>query len=98
MPLSRRQFFQRLVKPREKTPEEREERYALMQNYLRSSLLPYDFCLTSAQETELFAAVRAALEESNDEELFSSMLRFKVEEIADRKIRVWRDENQLNQQ
>ena len=98
MSLSRRQFFRRLVRPGEKTPEEREARYELMHNYVRTNLFPYDFCLTAAQETELFATVRAALEETNDEELFSSILRFKVEEVADRKIRLWRDENQLNEQ
>jgi hypothetical protein len=98
MSLSRRQFFRRLVKPGEKTREERERRYELMDNYLRTNLLPYDFCLTAGQEAELFATVRSALEETNDEELFSSILRFKVEEVADRKIRLWRDENQLKEQ
>jgi hypothetical protein len=86
------------VKPGQKTREEREERYELMHNYVRTSLFPYDFSLTAVQEAELFAAVRSALEETNDEELFSSILRFKVEEVADRKIRFWRDENQLNEQ
>jgi hypothetical protein len=98
MSLSRRQFFRRLVKPGEKTPEDREVRYELMHNYVRTNLLPYDFCLTAAQEADLFATVRSALEETNDEELFSAILRFKVEEVADRKIRRWRDENQLNEQ
>jgi len=69
-----------------------------MHNHVRTNILPYDFCLTASQETELFATVRSALEQTNDEELFSSILRFKVEEVADRKIRLWRDENQLNEQ
>jgi len=98
MSLSRRQFFRRLVKPAERTREEREGRYELMDHYVRTNLLPYDFALTAVQEAELFATVRSALEETNDEELFSSILRFKVEEFADRKIRRWRDENQLNEQ
>lgn len=46
----------------------------------------------------MFASVRSALEETSDEELFSSILRFKVEEVVDRKIRLWRDENLLNEQ
>jgi hypothetical protein len=46
----------------------------------------------------LFAAVRSALEETNDEELFSAILRFKVEEVVDSKIRSWREENQLKEQ
>jgi hypothetical protein len=97
MSLSRRQFFRRLVKPGEKTREEREARYEIMYNYVRTNLLPYDFSLMAAQGAELFATVRLALEETNDEELFSAILRFKVEEVADRKIRLWRDENQLNE-
>ena len=73
-------------------------RYELMHTYVRTHLLPYDFALTASQESELFASVRSALEETNDEELFSAILRFKVEEVADRKIRQWREENQLKEQ
>ena len=69
-----------------------------MDTYVRTHLLPYDFGLTADQETELLSAVRSALEETSDEELFSAILRFKVEEVADRKIRRWRDENQLKEQ
>jgi hypothetical protein len=69
-----------------------------MDTYVRTHLLPYDFSLTEAQESELFAAVRSALEETNDEELFSAILRFKVEEVVDSKIRPWREENQLKEQ
>ena len=98
MSLSRRQFFRRLVKPGEKTREEREARYELMDTYVRTSLLPYDFALTADQEAEMFVAVRSALEETNDEELFSSILRFKVEEAVDRKIRPWREASQLKEQ
>jgi hypothetical protein len=98
MSFSRRQFFRRLVRPGEKTPQERRERYETMDAYVRTSLLPYDFSLTEEQEAELFAAVRADLEQTSDEELFSSILRFKVEEVADRKIRYWRDQNYLNEQ
>lgn len=98
MSLSRRQFFNRLVRPNQKTPEERRERYELMHTYVRTNLLPYDFSLNADQESELFEAVRADLDQTNDEELFSSILRFKVEEIVDRKIRPWRDHNYLKEQ
>jgi len=98
MSLSRRQFFRRLVNPGQKSPEERQSRYELMDTYVRTNLLPYDFGLTADQERELFASVRSALEETNDEELFSAILRFKVEEVVDRKIRRWRDEIQLKDQ
>jgi lipase chaperone LimK len=98
MSLSRRQFFRRLVKPGQKTREEREARYDLMDTHVRTHLLPYDFGLTADQEAELFACVRAALEETNDEELFSAILRFKVEEVVDGKIRPWREASLLNEQ
>jgi hypothetical protein len=98
MSLSRRQFFRRLVRPGQKAPEERLERYEAMDAYVRTDLLPYDFALTADQEKELFAAVRADLEETNDEELFSAILRFKVEEVVDRKIRMWREQNQMQEQ
>jgi hypothetical protein len=96
MSLSRRQFFRRIVQPGHKSPEERRARYELMDTYVRTSLLPYDFALTADQESELFASVRQALEETNDEELFSAILRFKVEEVVDRKIRTWRQENEAS--
>jgi len=60
--------------------------------------LPYDFGLTEAQEAELFAAVRAALEETGDEELFSAIIRFKVDEVVDSKIRPWREASYLDEE
>ena len=96
--LSRRQFFRRLVRPGEKTREERQSRYEVMDAYVRTNLLPYDFSLTAEQEAELLAAVRSGLEESNDEELFSAIVRFRVDEIVDSKVRPWRDAGQLNEQ
>ena len=98
MSLSRRQFFRRLMHPGQKTPEERQARYDLMDTYVRTHLLPYDFSLTAEQEAELLLAVRSALKETNDEELFSAIVRFSVEEVADRKIRQWREEDQLKHQ
>ena len=96
--LSRRQFFRRLVRPGEKTREERQARYEVMDAYVRTNLLPYDFSLTAEQEADLLAAVRSGLEESNDEELFSAIVRFRVDEIVDSKVRPWRDAGQLNEQ
>jgi len=68
-----------------------------MITYVRTELLPYDFSLTAEQETELYAAVRTALQETSDEELFSAIIRFKVDEVVDLKIRPWRDASQLNE-
>ena len=96
MSFSRRQFFRHIVRPGHKTPEERRTRYELMDDYVRTNLLPYDYALTAEQQAELFAAVRADLEQTNDEELFSAILRFRVEETVDRKIRHWREQHDLN--
>jgi len=68
-----------------------------MYAYVRTNLLPYDFSLTEEQEAELFATVRTSLEETGDEELFSAIIRFKVDEVVDSKIRPWRDASQLNE-
>ena len=68
-----------------------------MDTYVRTNLLPYDFGITAEQEAELFASVRSALEQTNDEELFSAILRFKVEEVVDSKIRPWREAGQLHE-
>ena len=69
-----------------------------MDAYVRTNLLPYDFSLTAPQEAELFAAVRAALEETGDDELFSALIRFKVDEVVDSKIRPWREASYLDDQ
>jgi len=97
MALSRRDFFRRMVKPGEKSRDERAARYEQLDQYVRTELLPYDFALTADQQEELFATVRKALEESTDEELFSAIIRFKVDEVVDAKVRPWREANRLNE-
>ena len=67
-----------------------------MASYVRTSLLPYDFSLTEAQEAELFAAVRAALEETGDDELFAGIIRYKIDQVVDSKIRPWREASYLD--
>lgn len=94
MPLSRRQFFQKLTNPAERTKDERRRRYELMDEYVRMNLLPYDIAYSEEQEHELRAAVRADLEQATDEELFSAIIRFRVEEVADRVVRVWREQSE----
>ena len=85
------------MKPGEKSREERIARYEEMEQYIRTEFFPYDFALTSAQQDELFATVRKALEETSDAELFSAIIRFTVDETVDRKIRPWREANRLNE-
>ncbi len=98
MALSRRQFFRRLLNPAEKSKAERAARFQVMETYVRTHLLPYDFSLTANQESELFAEVRSAIESTSDEELFSAVMHFKVEEVVDAKIRPWREESRLRSQ
>jgi hypothetical protein len=98
MSLSRRQFFRRFLNPLEKSREERAARYQMMEAYARTQLLPYDFALSEDQESELYATLRTALEETSDEELFSAIIRFKVEEVVDAKLRPWREESQARTQ
>ena len=98
MSLSRRQFFRRFLNPTEKTRAERAARYQMMESYVRTQLLPYDFSISAEQEYELFAEVRSALEQTGDEELFSAIIRFKVDEVVDSKIRPWRLESQTKDQ
>ena len=97
MSFSRRDFFRKIVKPGEKGRDERIARYEQMDLYVRTELLPYDFALTAEQQDELFATVRKALEETGDEELFSAIIRFKVDEIVDHKIRPWREANRISE-
>jgi hypothetical protein len=94
---SRRDFFRKIVKPGEKSREERLARYEMMDLYVRTELLPYDFALTAEQQDELLATVRKALEETGDEDLFSAIVRFKVDEVVDRKIRLWREANRISE-
>ena len=91
MSLSRRQFFRNLVKPEEKRSSSRQERYDQMESFVRTSLLPYDFAYTYAEEAELFAAVRSFLEGLGDAELFSEGLRLQVQELGLSKVQQWRN-------
>jgi hypothetical protein len=92
MSLSRRRFFEQFMRPGKKSPEERKVRYEMMEEYVRTQVVPPDSPLTARQEAELFNALRSALEETDDEELFSVVLHFKVEEVVDRQLRKWREE------
>jgi hypothetical protein len=98
MSLSRRQFFRRFWNPGEKTDVERSVRRETLRAYVRTHLLPYDFPLSAAQEAELFADVQRTLEQASDEELFSVLIRYRLEELVEDKIHPWREEDRLQQQ
>lgn len=98
MSLSRRQFFRRFWGPTDKSRPERLARYEVMETYVRTHLLPYDFSLSADQEAELFAGVRTALERASDNDLFSVFIRGQIEEVVETKIQPWREESRLKQQ
>ena len=91
MPLSRRQFFRRFINPGERTPQDRLMRYGVLDSYVRTHLLPYDFAVTDHQCAELAADVRRSLELMGDEDLFSSQAYRIVDSIAESKIGPWRE-------
>ena len=91
MPLSRRQFFRRFVNPSARTVQDRLMRYAVLDSYVRTHLLPYDFAVTDQQCDELFAEVRRTLEPMNDDELFSAEVYRTVDAVADAKLQPWRE-------
>src|SRR5262245_33077787 len=91
MALSRRQFFRRFLNPGERTPEQRQQRYSMLESYVRTNLLPYDFGLTDQQYSELISEVRSSLANTNDEELFSSNVYRLLDGVVDTKIQPWRE-------
>lgn len=99
MSLSRRQFFRRFWSTADERPRpDRGPRYEVMETYVRTHLLPYDFSLTAQQEAELFADVRASLEKASDDDLFSVVIRAQVEEVVEARIGPWREECRQHQQ
>ncbi len=98
MALSRRQFFSRFLNPIDKSNPDRVARYAVIENHVRTNLLPYDFAITAEQEKELLAAVRTALESAPNDELFSPYIRGRLEEVVESKIQPWREESHLQYQ
>ena len=91
MPLSRRQFFRRFLSPSERSAQERLTRYAVLESYVRTHLLPYDFAVTDEQLSELVAEVRVILGSTSDEDLFSPRIYNVIDGIVNAKIEPWRE-------
>jgi len=98
MPLSRRQFFRRFVNPGARTVQDRLTRYAAVDSYVRTHLLPYDFAVTDQQCSELYAEVRRTLEIMDDDELFAPEVYRTVDMVADGKLQPWREAYWLQDQ
>ena len=90
MPLSRRQFFRRLWNPSDKSNPRRAARYEELKSYVRTCCLPYDFSLTEWENAELFAEVQIALESASDDELFSDVIRVRIDKLVEGNIQFWR--------
>ena len=89
MPMSRRQFFRRFTGKEE--PRHQLNRAAAVDVYVRTNLLPYDFCLTDEQVEHLLGVVRSELAGGEGTE-FSSEERERMAAIAQETIRAWRED------
>ena len=89
MSLSRRHFFRSLL-PGDPHSPKRLERYAALETYVRTQLLPYDFELTDEQERQLMADVRSTLEKTSNDDLFSYAIRNRLEQLVEEKVHPWR--------
>ena len=83
MELSRRHFFRRLWSTGDRTQEERLARYAALESFARTQLLPYDFSLTDEQLSAMQAGVRFHLKATRDNELFAPEICVKLQKIVD---------------
>ena len=95
MELSRRHFFRRLWSTGDRTPEERQARYAVLESFARTQLLPYDYTLTESQLGVLMAGVRFHLKATRDQELFAPEICVKLQKIVDSMTDPWRQEHFL---
>jgi len=95
MELSRRHFFRRLWSTGDRTPEERQARYAVLESFARTQLLPYDFTLTESQLGVMTAGVRFHLKATRDSELFAPEICVKLQKIVDSMTEPWRQEHFL---
>jgi len=95
MSLSRRQFFRSLWNVNDPQSPKRLKRYEALETYARTQLFPYDFTLTDEQERELIQEVRSALEKTPNDELFSNVIRGRIEQIVETKIQPWRKDSDV---
>jgi len=90
MGLDRRQFFRRLVPGADKNSPRRIARYKDLEAYARMHLWPYDFELTEAQESQLVAVIREAMDNASNDDLFSTSMRGRIAELVQKTIEPWR--------
>jgi len=69
-----------------------ERRTSALDTYVRTNLLPYDFALTAEQTDDVLAAVRAFIQPTADDDVFSYERRQQMNQIVEETVRPWRDE------
>jgi hypothetical protein len=89
MEMSRRQFFKGITG--KEGPRREVNRAAAIDAFVRTNLLPYDFCLTDSQVEHLLRVVRSQLAEGQGSE-FSGEERQRMAAIAHETIEEWREE------
>jgi hypothetical protein len=89
MGMSRRQFFRGFTG--KEGPSRRLNRAAAVDAYVRTNLLPYDFCLTDEQVEHLLRTVRCELTGGDGSE-FSTEERQRMAAIAHETIQTWRED------
>ena len=89
MRMSRRQFFGGFTG--KERPRRQLNRAAAIDAFVRTNLLPYDFCLTDQQVEHLLGVVRSEMTEGDGTE-FSGEERQRMATIAQETIEPWRED------
>jgi hypothetical protein len=84
--VNRRQFFSGFWKSTKERPNSRRARaprYQALETYVVVDLIPYDLVLTSEQDQDLRAQVRALLNDTSDDTLFSMAVVKELEQMVE---------------
>ncbi len=84
--IDRRAFFSGLWKRRpqfQRTRAERKTRYKALETHVQLHFLPNDFALTEAEEAFLWSRVRALLELTDDQNLFSTGITKRLSQLVE---------------
>ena len=69
-----------------------EEKTSVLDTYVRTNLLPYDFGLTAEQTDQVLDAVRTGMQAAGDEDPFTYERRLQMNQIVEETVRPWREE------
>ena len=82
--------------PGDPNSPQRLARYQVLETYVRTQLLPYDFELTESQERELMTEIRLVLEKASNDDLFAHHIRGRLEQVVETKIQPWRNQSDVD--